>query len=85
MTTQSRFLRPEGEEGDYVYVQQGIVFINSNGRRSRLETIARALRLAHRPPDFICVWAPRFYLPGRDQHLKVDASGGMGGLPEGGP
>ena len=31
------------------------MFINCNGRRSRQETIARALRLAPRPPDFICL------------------------------
>ena len=55
MTIQSRFLRPKGEEGDYVYLQQGIIFINCNGQRSRQQTIARALRLAPRPPDFICL------------------------------
>ena len=55
MTVQSRFIQPEGDEGDYFYIQQGIMFINCNGRRSRQETIARALRLAPRPPDFICL------------------------------
>ena len=55
MMVQSRLLQPEGDEGDYFYIQQGIMFINCNGRRSRQETIARALRMAPRPPDFICL------------------------------
>ena len=35
MTTQSKCLQPEGGEGDYVYIQQGIMFVNCNGRRLR--------------------------------------------------
>ena len=55
MAAQSKCLQPEGGDGDYVYIQQGIMFVNCNGRRSRQEIIARALGMATRPPDFICL------------------------------
>ena len=55
MVAQSRCLQPEGGEEEYVYVQQGIRFINCNGRKARQEVFARALGMATRPPDFICL------------------------------
>ena len=55
MAAQSKCLQPEGGDGDYVYIQQGIMFVNCNGRRLRQEIIARALEIATRPPDFICL------------------------------
>ena len=55
MVSQSKCLQPEGGDGGYVYIQQGIMFVNYNGRRARQEVIARALGMATRPPDSICL------------------------------
>ena len=55
MVPVSRCLPPEGDGGGYVYVTQGILFINCNGRRTRQLLIVRALRMSPRPPDFICL------------------------------